>query len=150
MTINNTITFFESLLIQTDKKSEIKIYENFVSILSDLKDRELTEEQFQSIEEELDNLKLKSNPENKKRYFSKKLAEIKKYLKDELSLISEGYYTAIGIGLGMSFGIAIGASFGESTGIALGITFGMIIGLVIGRYKDAEAEKQGRVLKTKL
>lgn len=71
-------------------------------------------------------------------------------MKDELSLISEGYYTAIGMSLGMSFGVAIGASFGESTGIALGISLGMLIGLAIGRNKDAEAEKQGRVLKTKL
>ena len=93
---------------------------------------------------------LKSNSENKKRHFRTKLNAFKTYLKDEFSLISEGYYTAIGLGIGMSFGVAIGASFGESTGIALGISFGMIIGLVIGRNKDAEAEKQGRVLKTKL
>ena len=150
MTINDTINFFESLLTQTDKKSEIKVYENFIAILSNLKNRELTIEQLQSIEEELETLDLKSNPENKKRYFSKKLNEFKKYLKDELSLISEGYYTAIGMSLGMSFGVAIGASFGGSTGIALGISIGMLIGLVIGRNKDAEAEKQGRVLKTKL
>lgn len=103
----------------------------------------------QSIEVALEALNLKSNPKNKKRYFSKKLNEFKKYLQKELSLISEGYYTANCMSMGMSFGVAIGASFGESTGIAIGISFGMIIGLVIGRNKDAEAEKQGRVLKTK-
>ena len=108
------------------------------------------EQQYHSIEKELKILNLKSIPKYRKRYFNKKLVEFKKYLKDELSLISEGYYAAIGIGLGMSLGIAIGASFGDSTGIALGLSFGMIIGLVIGRNKDAEAEKQGRVLKTKL
>ncbi len=150
MTINNTIIFFESLLNRTAKKSELKVYKNFIIMLSALKNRELTEEQFLSIEEELDRLDLKSNLENKKRHFSKKLTAFKKYLKDELSLISEGYYTTIGMSLGMSFGVAIGASFGESTGIALGISLGMLIGLAIGRNKDAEAEKQGRVLKTKL
>ncbi len=150
MTINNTIIFFENLLKRTDKKSEIKVYKDFITILSNLKDRELTEQQYHSIENELDSLKLKSNPNKKKRYFSKQLNEFKTYLKDEFSLISEGYYTTIGIGIGMSLGVAIGASFGESTGIALGISFGMIIGLVIGRKKDSEAEKQGRVLKTKL
>ena len=148
MTINNTLTFFESLLKSTNKKSEIKGYKNFIAILSALNNRELTEQQYLSIEKELDNLKLNSNPENKKRYFSKKLNEFKKYLKDELSLVSEGFYTAFGMSMGMSFGVAIGASFGESTGIALGISIGMLIGLAIGRKKDAEAEKQGRVLKT--
>jgi len=148
MTINYTLTFFESLLKRTDKKSEIKVYKNFIAILSALNNRELTEQQYLSIEKELDNLKLNSNPENKKRYFSKKLIQFKKYLKEELSLVSEGFYAAIGISMGMSFGVAIGASFGESTGIALGISIGMLIGLAIGRKKDAEAEKQGRVLKT--
>ena len=148
MTIHHPLTFFESLLKRTDKKSEMKVYKNFIAILSALNNRELTEQQYLSIEKELDNLKLNSNPENKKRYFSKKLNEFKKYLKDELSLVSEGFYTAIGMSMGMSFGVAIGASFGESTGIALGISIGMLIGLAIGRKKDAEAEKQGRVLKT--
>ena len=150
MTINNTIIFFESLLIKTDKKSEIKTYENFIATLSDLSDRELTEEQFQSIEIALETLNLKSNPKNKKRYFSKKLNEFKKYLQKELSLISEGYYTANCMSMGMSLGVAIGASFGESTGLAIGISLGMLIGLVIGRTKDTNAEKQGRVMKTNL
>ena len=149
MTINNTMNFFESLLIQTIKKSEIKVYKDFITILSALKNRDLTDEQLQSIEVELETLGLKSNPKNKKRYFSKKITAFKNYLKKELSLISEGYYPALGMGLGMSFGIAIGSSFGESTGIALGISLGMLIGLAIGRNKDAEAEKQGLVLKLK-
>lgn len=150
MAINDTINLFESLLNITAKKSEIKIYKDFIIILSNLKYRELTEQQYKSIEMELKILDLKSNSENKKRHFRKKLASFKKYLKEELSLISEGYYETMGISMGMCFGVAIGASFGESTGIALGISFGMIIGLIIGRTKDAEAEKQGRVLKTKL
>jgi len=150
MTINNTIIFFESLLKRTDKKSEIKIYKDFITILSNLKYRELTEQQYQSIEKELKVLDLKSNFENKKRHFSKKLTAFKKYLKEELSLISEGYYTTFGMSLGMSLGVAIGASFWESTGIALGISLGMLIGLAIGRNKDAEAKKEGRVLKTNL
>jgi len=149
MSINEALGFFENLLTETDNKREIKVHKSFIAILTDLINRNLTEEQLFSIGNELDSLKLNANPENKKRYFSKKLTAFKKYLKDELSLISEGYYTAIGMSLGMSFGVAIGASFGESTGIALGISFGMIIGLVIGKTKDVEAEKQGRVLKTK-
>jgi len=150
MTINNTITFFESLQSQANKKSEIKVYSDFIAILSNLKNRELKDEQYQSIKKELDSLKLKSNPNNKKRYYAKKLNEFKTYLEKEFSLVSEGYYTTIGTGIGMSLGVAIGASFGESTGIALGISIGMLIGLAIGRKKDAEAEKQGLVLRSKI
>ncbi len=150
MNINEATDFFKSILTDTDKKSEIKVYESFIAILSDLKDRELTEEQLQSIEVELKSLKLNAYPENKKKYFNKKLNAFKNYLKKELSLISEGYYTAIGLSLGMSFGVAIGAGLGESLGVSLGISLGMIIGLIIGVSKDTEAKKQNRVLKTKL
>jgi hypothetical protein len=149
MTIINALNFFESLLSKTNKKSEIKVYKDFITILSNLKNRELTENQIRSIEKELDILELKMDPKNKKRFYSKKLIDFKNYLKKELSLITEGYYAAIGIGVGMSFGIAIGASFGESTGIAIGISLGMAFGLIIGRNMDAQAEKQNRVLKTK-
>ncbi len=149
MNINKAITFFETLITQTDKASEIKFYKNFIAILSDLKNRELAENQIQSIKEELDVLELEVNPRNKKRYYSKKITDFKNYLKKEFSLVTEGYYTAVAIGVGMSLGIAIGASFGESTGIAIGISLGMAFGLIIGRNMDTQAEKQNRVLKTK-
>jgi hypothetical protein len=150
MNIIEASAFFKGLLNETYNKREIKVYKNFMAILLNLKNRNLTEEQLLLVEDKIRTLNLKSNPENRKRYFSKKLNEFKKYLKDEFSLISEGYYKAIGIGIGMSFGVAIGSSFGGSNGVAFGISIGMLIGLIIGRNKDAEAEKENRVLKTKI
>lgn len=102
-----------------------------------------------SIENELKILNLKSNPESKRKYFGKKLNDFKAYLKKEFSLIPYGYYTGIGMSLEMCFGVAIGASFGTSN-ISIGLVIGMLIGLVIGRAKDQEAEKQNRVLKTRI
>ncbi|MFT4665477.1 MAG: hypothetical protein ACI9RM_001296 [Ulvibacter sp.] len=145
MNINDASDYFESLIIKVNKKSEIKIYETFIAILSDLKNKNLTEEELQSIEEELDMLALKENPENRKKYFKQKLEAFKEYLKEELFLITEGYYTAIGIALGMAFGAAFISVFDS----AASISFGLIIGLIIGYNMDAEAEKQNRVLKTK-
>ena len=138
MSINEASDFLNSLIAETVEKSEIKVYQNFLGILTALKNRALMPEELRSIEEELGILKLKECPENKKKYLKQKYNEFKKYLKAELSFISEGYYTAIGISLGISFGVA------------LGISLGMIIGLIIGRIMDSEAEKQNRVLKTKL
>ena len=138
---------FNSIKIETDKKYEIKIYKNFIDILSELKNRNLKEEQKQSIEKKLEQLELNFNPENKKKFYRRKLEAFKKYLRDELSLISKGYYTAIGMSLGMCFGVAMGSSiFGGSIGTSSGLAFGMIIGLVIGKNMDINAEKEGRVL----
>ena len=151
MKIEETIKFFENLKIGTDNKYEIKIYKNFIDILSELKKRDLKEEQKQSIEKELELLGLNFSPEKRKKYYRRKLEAFKKYLKDELSLISKGYYTAIGMSLGMCFGVAMGSSiFGGSIGTSSGLAFGMIIGLVIGKNMDIRAEKEGRVLKTNI
>lgn len=147
MEINEASEFFESLIAKTDKKSEIKIYTSFVGILYDLKNRNLNANQLQSIEEELNILELKSNPENKKRYFNKKLSKFKAYLKDEFSLITKGFYTVIGMSLGISFGVTFGTIFKDTIGTSIGIAIGLLIGLIIGKYLDSEAEKQNRVLK---
>ena len=148
MTITETSQFFEKLLKQTERKREIRVYKGFIKILTNLKNRKLSEKQVSLIENELKTFTLKSNPKNKRRYYSKQLNIFKEFLKAEFSLISEGYYTAIGMSLGMCFGVAIGTSFGAS-GNSIGLAMGMFIGLIIGRHKDMEAEKENRVLKTK-
>lgn len=147
MNITETIGFIEKLQTETVNKREIKIYRSFISILSNLKNRDLSDDQLLSIENEIKILSLKDYPKNKRKYFGKKLNVFKDYLKKEFSLISEGYYTAMGMSLGMCFGVAIGTSFG-SLGISSGLAFGMLIGLLIGRTKDSEAKKQNRVLGT--
>ena len=150
MTLQEAYNFFESLKIESTKKSEIKIYEKFLHILTELKSREFSKDEIQSIEAELDSLNLESNPENGKKYFKKTLSKFEKYLRDTFSLTSKMYYTNIGIGLGSSFGILFGivflSSLERSLGISLGLIIGMLIGLTIGRSMDAKAISEGRVL----
>ena len=150
MTIIKAISFFKILLNETNRKSEIKTYESFVNLLSDLENRSFSNIQLQSIEEKLDLLELQSNPKNNKRYFNKKLAEFKKYLNDKFSFTSEGYYTVIGMSLGVSFGIIFGTFFEKTIGVSIGLAFGMFMGLIIGKSLDAQRDKQNLVLKTKL
>lgn len=149
MTITEATTFFETLLNETENKNQIKIYSEFIAILVNLKSRDLSEEDLLSIENEIKNMGLNAIPEKKRQFFSKKLNAFKAYLKEKFALVSEGYYMSIGMALGMCFGVAIGASFG-ALGISMGVSLGMIVGLTIGRTKDQEAEKQNRVLKTKM
>ena len=101
------------------------------------------------IENELDAIDLKADVKNQRRYLSKKLESFKAFLKNELFLISEGYYSALGISLGIAFGAAFGVIFDESIGISYGVSLGLILGLIIGKILDSNAEKQNRVLKVK-
>ena len=149
MTIIEASIFFKELLKEANNKRELRVYKNFSAILTNLKSRNLSEDELLSIETELKMLDLKSNPDNKRKYFNKRLSAFKGYLKKEFSLITEGCYTALGMSLGMCFGVAVGSSFG-AFGTSSGVAFGMLIGLAIGKTKDMEAEKQNRVLKTTL
>lgn len=158
MGIKEASEFFKKIQSRTTSRREIKIYARFIGILEGLKNKELTAEQTRQIEEQLDHLQLTTYPENKKRYFNKRYAEFANYLKTEFSLVTEGYYTAIGISLGISFGagmgIIFGTSFGGGEGVGIGISMGaglgITFGILWGKTKDAEAEKNGNVLKTKI
>tara|TARA_R110002050_G_scaffold195536_1_gene330359 strand:+ start:35 stop:487 length:453 start_codon:yes stop_codon:yes gene_type:complete len=150
MTLQEAHIFFESLKNDTNKKSEIKIYEKFLYILNSLQSRELSKDELTSIESKLDSLHLKSNTGNNKKRFNKILKEFKEYLKEKHSLISAGYYTNIGVSTGASFGVVlgvvIGARFDRSLGLALGIGLGLLIGLFIGHRMDLQAKAAGTVL----
>jgi len=147
MTLNTASDFFKNLITETADKSEIRVYEKFMAILNDLKNKDLKVEQLRSIEEELDSLHLNEISENRKKHFKQKLTLFIKYLKETFSLISKGYYTAIGISLGMSFGVAFGAAFNS---VSYGLIIGMLIGLLVGATMDTKAKKEGKVLNTKL
>jgi len=150
MTLQEAYNFFESLKNETTKKYEIKVYKKFLYTLTELKNREFSKDEIQSIETELDSLNLESNPENRKKYFKKALSKFEKYLKDTFSLTSKGYYTNLYGGLGLSFGLLFGvvflSSWERSLGISMGLIFGMLIGSTIGRSMDAKAISEGRVL----
>jgi polyhydroxyalkanoate synthesis regulator phasin len=150
MKLEEAKNFFESLKTETKNKSEIKIYDKFIYVLSKLKSREFSKDEIQSLETELDRLDLESNTETGRKYFKNALSKFEKYLKDTFSLISKGYYIKLGAGLGISFGILFGvvflSDFERSLGISLGLGIGLLIGLIIGRLRDAKAISEGRVL----
>lgn len=158
MTTLDAKDYFKRLATETQNKSELKIYNEFIAILTDLKNKELSETQFEEIDQEIDRLALNSISSNNKKHFKKKLCAFKKFLREEYSLIPNGYYQAHWMTLGMSFGVGIGlaigtsisAGSGTSMGLSIGIGIGMAFGLAFGAAKDAESKKQGLVIETKL
>lgn len=150
MTLKNAINFFESLKTDTAKKSEIKVYTQFIDVLKKLENKEFTTDQIQSIEIELDHLNLKSDTENKTKFFRNALGKFATYLKDTYSLTSKEYYTNLSVSLGLLFGVVVGILIGErferSLGISFGICMGLFIGAFIGRRMDAQAKAAGNIL----
>tara|TARA_R110002073_G_scaffold14554_1_gene59258 strand:+ start:27207 stop:27659 length:453 start_codon:yes stop_codon:yes gene_type:complete len=150
MTLQESYNFFKSIKTETTKKSEIEVYEKFLHIITALKFRALSQNEIHSIETELENLNLKSNPDNRKKFFNKALSKFENYLKEILSLTSKGYYTNLSVSLGVLFGVVVGVLIGErfekSLGLSLGICMGLFIGAYIGHRKDAQAKASGNML----
>lgn len=150
MTLQEAYNFFESLKIETTKTSETKVYEKFLHVLSALKTRAFSKDEIQSIETEIDSLNLKSNPDNRKKYFKKALRKFETYLKDTFSLTSKWYYTHLGIAfgpaIGVLFGVVVLSVFDRSLGIAYGTAIGLLIGLIIGQYMDTQAKAAGNLI----
>ncbi|PLX02776.1 MAG: hypothetical protein C0595_09630 [Marinilabiliales bacterium] len=150
MTLKETNNFFESLKNEATNKSEIKIYNRFLQIISELKKRDFSKDEIQLIETELESLNLESNPKNRKKYFRKARNKFESYLKDKFSLTPKGYYTNYGIAIGLNFGVLFGivlmSSWDRSLGISTGLSIGMIIGLLVGQWMDKKAVSEGRVL----
>ncbi len=150
MTLKNTIIFFESLKIKTTKKSEIKVYNKFIDILSKLENRAFNANEIKSIETELDNLNLSSNLDNKNKFFKKALSKFENYLKEVFSLTTKGHYTNLSVSFGVLFGVVLGVLLGQriekSMALSFSISMGMFIGAFIGKRLDAKAKATGNLL----
>ncbi|MEJ6792171.1 MAG: hypothetical protein QNK89_05405 [Lacinutrix sp.] len=156
MRIEEAILFLEDFKTKHKSKKALRNYDSFLSVLNDLKNRNLSTEDLLSIETELSTLKIKENTQDVK-VFGKKLRIFIAFVKKKLSLVTEGQYMGIGLALclslGMSLGMTFGNVFGKTNGMILGMNIGMGIGMAagiaIGSFKDAEAKNKGLVLKTK-
>jgi len=143
MNLNETLDFFKKRLEKSTKKSEIKIDTKFVTVLTNLKERALTKKDYELIDIQLNNLNF---DDHSKKNLRKQLRTFLKYLKEKFALVSEGYYTELGMALGITFGAALGSVWE----IGMTISFGMLFGLIVGKYMDSEAEKLNKVLKAKM
>lgn len=150
MTLKKALDYFQRIVSKTSNKSEIKVYEEFIRILTRLEEKDLSASEIKAIETELTRLDLISTTAHNKKFYKKALAQFEKYLMDTFSLITEGYYVKNGIALGMTLGLLVGvvflSSLERSMGIALGMSLGMFIGLIIGRNLDAKALSSGRMV----
>lgn len=147
MTINKAKDYLNTLLNTSTKKSEIRVYQKFVLVLTGLENRNLSNGQINLIEQKLTALELNQQTKNRKRYIGKKLNTFVNYLDTAFSFILKDHFANYGLSIGMVFGVAIGtAIFRDSGGSTTGMCIGMFAGYIIGLYLDNEAAKNGKVL----
>ena len=81
-------------------------------VLLQLASRDLSDEQLDGIHDKLETIVIEVKREERKKYFKKKLSEFIKYVKEQLSLISNEHYMTICMSIGMSLGMSLGMIFG--------------------------------------
>ena len=156
MKINTAYQSIENLLSRNDNRRKRKIYTQLLGALRNLKDRELSGPDLESIENAIDRLKIErlgdatvSELRHANRRFLKEAREL-------LSLIPEDHYMGIGLCSGVAFGGVMGSLMQGFSGMAIGtswtgfcIGLGLMLAYFVARHLDFEAIRENRVLQTR-
>lgn len=124
----------------THKKS-INSYSQLNKLITELREKELSDKVIETINKEIDNINLaldkKEEPQIKKTK-----SRIIKLIEKQHKLVLKNHYQNMWAALGMViFGIPLGVSLDN---IALYLPMGILIGIVIGVTMDKKAQKEGR------
>jgi hypothetical protein len=125
-----------------------RCYRKFGSLLDELRNRELSQNVINQINQELNLINQQHDEKTLKKLISKKQYKIIKLIEKEHKIVPKGYYRNMWLALGMSvfgipFGVAFGAALSNMAFLGIGIPIGMSIGIAIGAQKDNEAAKKG-------
>ena len=144
--LKGTIIFLKKQLSKTTKKSEIKTFKSFISVLKNLKEKDLNTTQLKQIENYITYLELEKIPSFSNEIYKLKLKKFKTYLNKKLRFIPTNYYT----GLALIFVVPFIFAFSLQTKIENEIRMIVIsvsVLLVIAAFvMDLKMKKQGRSL----
>lgn len=141
--IKATIIYLKKLLSKTTDKSEIKTFNNFIEILSRLREKNLSDKQKEETESFIQYLELEKVPSFNNADFKKKLIEFKKFLKARLRLVPTNFYTTWAFSFGFSF--AVGFSFqGTDPSQIIGVISCAALIVLSGMLMDLRMRRQER------
>lgn len=142
MDLSAALILFKQLISKSDDTSSQRIFRSFISILTALKSKDLTDDQTEMIEGYLQFLELEKIPSFSNELFKGKLRKFRKFLKAKLGFVPNNLYTLFI----SNFAIAFGIAFGVTKGISIELVLGVLIGVSIGVLIDLRIRKQGRNL----
>jgi hypothetical protein len=150
MTLENAIQHFEQLADESESRTEIILYLDFLQLLDLLSNKSLTTEQVYLIEEKLSRLDLEPNQRFNKYHFRQALFAFKVFLNRKLSLTVRGYYKYLGIVYGGAIGLLLGifsfSEYEQSVGVVLGISLGAVIGEIFATKLENQAKDIGNLI----
>lgn len=142
--LKGTIIFLKKRLSKTSIKSEVKTLKQFIKILNNLKEKQLTEEQLNGIEDYIRYLELEKIPSFSNEIFEQKLAKLTKHLKTNLKFVPFNYYTKLGFSFAIPFSIGFGLAGGISIANKIIVILAILSLIGVGRIVDLKMKKQKR------
>ena len=147
-------TVLGKLILETEDATRKESYQKFLSLLSEIETKNLSEQKKGALHNQLENIQIQLQRNISKKEYAKMMEHFKHFLIHELLLIPRGHYSAFGNGLGIAMGSGLGLTFGVLVNIPWGLVYGMLLGsilgllagLFIGKAQDLKAEKEQRVL----
>jgi len=144
--LKGTIIFLKKLLSKTEKKSEVKTFKNFIQILTDLKEKDLSQDQLEKVESYLTYLELEKIPSFSNELFKGKLGKFKKYLLRKMKFVPTNYYTTWASSFAVSFAVAFVVQPNIELSIKLGVIAGALLLIGIGITMDLRMKRHERSL----
>lgn len=141
--LSSSLLLLKKLKSQTDNKSELKVFDEFIDVLQALKEKDLSDKFKQAIDEYLAYLELEKVPSFSQEMFKPKLKKFKKFLRSKLNFVPKRYYFKMGTAFIVSFVIG----FLATKGIGMGLILFAILFTLVCYGVDYRMEKQGRSLR---
>lgn len=145
--IKSTIIFLKKKKSTTENKSDIKTLENFINILNNLKEKELSPEQTEGIVTYIKFLELEKIPSYNTEMFKPKLNQFKKFLKRKLKFVPHNHYTRWGLYFSLPFTWSFLRSEGNSINHKVIVCVFVCLLILVVILVDQNIKKQERSLR---
>jgi len=144
--LKGTLIILKRQLSKTNKKSETRTLKKFIAILTEMKKKDLAQEQLDAIESYIQYLELEKIPSYSNELFKQKLSKFKKYLRTKLRFVPNNYYTNIGASFAIPFALGFILPYGISLTNIIVIIIPVLFLIVVGLLLDVRIKKQERSL----
>lgn len=145
--LKGTIIFLKRQLSKTKDKAEVKTFENFIRILNNLKEKDLSQEQKELIESYIVYLELEKIPSFSNEIFKQKLKKLKTFLKKKLKFVPTNYYSTYTVSFAVSFAVAFVIQEKIPFATKMIVVSGAVLLIGIGYMIDLNIKKQERTFR---
>ena len=146
MTLDQATSQIQAILDKPVSRRDRQTLARFQSLFQFLSKAGLSGPQVETLEVTLGKLSLNSVSDSSGESLQKQLRRFKRFLKDEFGYSAKGFYTNLGVALGLTFGVAIGAALQHlDNGFIIGAMGGMFLGGIWGRVREQRAVKSGQI-----